>query len=230
MSGPNYLLDITSYLLAHLLHWANAQPPMGYRREFYALKSRLCHRYGQPDGFDVQEIVKPCWGRWGEAGDVCDDARCRKCGGSGIYDRSYVQLQRWQWGAFLFHEPIGRFGGIPRRFPKTKEQPKAVIIGYVRHTDYGRLSSEARLWLYLLTGSWRLLWRDLWSGCCCGRYVYPFLLIQRCLWTMRMVGTVRRCFACQRRYLRRKGWQICWRCRKPRTPVPVSDDDDGIPF
>jgi len=214
-------------LLASLLLWANARPPLIHRREFYALKTALCRRYAQPDGLDLQHIVKPCWGRGGEQGDTCTDCRCRKCNGTGIYDEYYIQLKRWRWNQFVFHEPLPG----QRRDIAPEQAAWPIIEGYIRHQGYGRLSNEAVLWLYLLTGSWHLFWREMTSTCCFGRYGYPLLLLQRVCWSLRKVSTIRQCFYCHRRYLSRRGWQICRRCRStPRRAAMVSNDEDALPF
>lgn len=90
--------------LAIVLKHANSSPPSGdlERKAFYELKSAICAQYGDPDGEDIQHIVKPCWG-YGYMG--CDDD-CSKCGGSSIYSEKWVILQRWKIGGQVFHKPL----------------------------------------------------------------------------------------------------------------------------
>ena len=44
-------------ILAKLLHYANADPPID-RDRFYAVKDRLLSRYGRFEGHELQEIKK----------------------------------------------------------------------------------------------------------------------------------------------------------------------------
>ncbi len=87
--------------LAKVLRHANTSPPSEARQEFYALKQAILEAYGQRDGDDIQEIVKPCWGyRYAPCDEHCD-----KCGGTGTYERKLVHLERWNLGGLVFHRP-----------------------------------------------------------------------------------------------------------------------------
>lgn len=129
-------------ILAWLCHYANADPSFS-SRYFYDLKDRLLRQFAEFRGHDIQEITKKCWG------DKRDDygdwhgcgPRCRRCGGTGVWDRRWVRLQKYaMWARMTFS----------------------------------------------------------WKRCWCGK-LFP-------TW-----GT---------------GWQICKKCRKPKT---VSDQDE-VPF
>ena len=199
-------------ILATLLHYANASPPVN-RTEFYALKDRLCRRYAEFRGHDIQEIRKECWGDqrdvygdWGGCGP-----NCRRCGGTGIFDVRWVRLERWHWFGYVFHRPDG----------DTRIKPDSVQIhGRIEHPNYGRASNEAALWLYLLCGEWRLLWRALKGSRCCGWYWWPLLNVQRVVMELAMLLHWRRCW-CGRRYPTwGSGWQICRKCRNEKQEVP----------
>ena len=201
---------------ATLLHYANSSPPVVGRTEFYALKSRLLKQHGTRDGEDVQHIVAPCWGYYDQSG--CEGAECTKCGGTGIFHETFVRLLRYRWGRYSFHTPIERsytscFGQWP------------TIKGRVEHRRYGRVTSEAVLWLYLLCGEWRLLARALKSSAACGRYFWPLLNVQRAIFRLRLYTNRRRCWCGRSFWTLGSGWQICAACR--HRPVEVSDD---LPF
>lgn len=147
--------------LATLLHYANARPPYFGRVEFYALKDRLLKRFAQRMGTHWQYVKKECWGpySWG-AGCYeqerlgCEGAKCPNCLGDGIYSESWIELEVWRWGPYIFHRPVGQ--GWPNQHPEIPD-----IIGYIRHREVsdGR-ARNARFLLYLLSGEWRLLWLE----------------------------------------------------------------------
>ena len=91
--------------LARVLRTANAYPyGLGDKRSFYTLKQGICETFGRKIGKDVQKITHDCWGpHWGQCGPDCD-----KCGGTGIFEIVYVELERWQVGDCVFHRPVGR--------------------------------------------------------------------------------------------------------------------------
>ena len=142
-------------LLGEVLHVANSRPPFVYKDEFYNLKDTLLCRFGKPDGFDIQHIVKECWecdgGYRSESVNnlgmvVSVKRKCMKCGGSGIYLQFWTRLSRYQIGRRVFHHP-------ERRYYVDPEIPlqRPVIVGYVEHQKYsGYLHTEALLWLSLV--------------------------------------------------------------------------------
>jgi hypothetical protein len=184
------------------------------RTEFYDLKNKLLIRFGHFEGHQIQEIRKHCWGEY-ECG--CKPA-CRRCCGSGIYDLFWVTLERWQWGRFSFHRPVGR----------SRIKPDLVQIhGYIEHKKYGRASGEAVLWLYLFCGEWRRLWRTLTITKCCGWYAWPLLNIQRLIFNGRIFFSWRKCWCGSWFPTWGSGWCVCYKCRLPRARE-VRDED--IPF
>ncbi len=198
------IIRLYSRLLAWLLHYANARPASWTQREFYDLKTRLLKRYADFQGHEIQEIRKECWGGYYTG---CGP-KCTCCGGTGIFDLFWVRLERWQWGRYVFHYPTGR----------TWMRPESVQIrGRIEHAKYGMVSSEAALWLYLLTGELRLLWRSLKNTCSCGRHIWPLLNLQRMI------------FWLTHRFAWRKCWcgSVCFTCRLPKTDK-IRDED--IPF
>lgn len=192
-------------VLRFLLHRANTDPPIAAREEFYRLKDLLLERYATRDGADVQEIVKECWGYSYDY--TCPGSSCTKCGGTGVFDRFYVLLHRYRWGRHVFHRP-----GQRSRF---RGDLTITIRGRIRHARYGRSASEARLWLYALTGEWKLLLRSLTNGASCGWYLWPLLNVQRFGFTISMLPA---------RY-RNWRWQRYWNRERVR---PIEDAE--LPF
>lgn len=206
-------------ILATLLHYANSSPPWNIRH-FYALKHRLLKRYATFLGHDMQEIRKECWGPWNDwdGPSGCPGASCRKCRGTGIYDIRWHRLERWWWLGYTFHVPSG--STIIR--PKTTGP---MIQGRIEHKDYGRLSGEAVLWLYLLCGEWWLLWKAMKSSCACGWYFWPMLNLQRVVMRLSMWLRWHRCYCGKWFPTWGSGWRICKSCRNP-SPAQLEE----IPF
>jgi hypothetical protein len=201
-------------ILATLLHYANASPPTE-RTAFYDLKERLLQRYGTFRGHDLQEIRKPCWGWgwWRDDGGAKCGPKCFRCGGTGIFDLRWVRLERWEWMGYVFHRPAGD--------TRIKPEGHVAIQGRIEHPRYGRASSEAALWLYLLCGEWALLWRALRGSSCCGWYLWPLLNVQRvtmhaALWLSRQ----RCCFCGKTFFTWGSGWQVCKPCRDVPREIP----------
>lgn len=194
-------------LLAKLLHYANAGHP-AFRSEFYALKERLLRKYGTFRGHDLQEIKKECYGEsvgyyeW--AG--CKGTKCRRCGGTGVFDIRWVRLERWEWRGYVFHRPVD-----DTRIPPAVGSVK--IFGRIEHADYGLKSAEAVLWLYVLCGEFRLWARSLRASRYCRPRFWPMLRLQAVVMPLAMWMSWRRCW-CGRRYPTwGSGWQICKKCR-----------------
>jgi hypothetical protein len=205
-------------ITATLLHYANASPPHA-RRAFYAVKDRLLRKYARFTGHQIQEIRKECWGPWNRESDCragCLGEKCPHCRGTGVYDIRWVRLERWQWGKYVFHIPAGDTRTIPSPYP-----PDGMIRGRIEHANYGRKSHEALLWLYLLCGEWRLLWRSLTGACSRGWYWWPLLNVQRVAMNLSMFLSWRKCF-CGRWYPTwGSGWCVCRKCRSlPDEPIP----------
>ncbi len=212
-------------LVARLLHYANASPPFN-KTEFYEVKDRLLKRYGTLTGSDTQEISKDCWGerRWRPQDDWNYDGdednyeqipcgpKCRRCGGTGIFDIRWILLERWRFGRFTFHRPT----------TETRKEPASVSVrGRIEHKDYGRLSNEAALWLYLLTAHFGLFWRTLRSSRTCGWTWFPLLNVQKIVTRIVWKLHFRRCCSCDKRYCTwGSGWQICSRCRNTEALPP----------
>ena len=208
-----------------LLHLANSRPPSVHSREFYDFKRLLLMKRGRRVGEDVQEIIKPCYGRrGGEYGDFdgCTKRPDCRCRGTGIFDRRRYYLQRWQWGGFIFHCPVDVWGGFAHH--------KITITGRIKHKDYGRLSYEAAFWLYLLSGQFRLFWRTFRGSCCYGPYLYPLLNLQRLIFPLTWRLRRERCIYCDRRFFSwGSGWCVCNGCRRRRTENEVENMDE-VPF
>lgn len=201
---------VPGFVLAWLCHYANAGATRSFgRRSFYDLKDRLLRKYGEFCGHDMQEVTKKCWGdRWWNSydGSVACGPTCLRCGGTGIYDRRWVRLQKWRWGRFEFHIPDG----------ETRVRPESVqIVGLVQHPDYGLASREAELWLYLVTLQWSTWWKVLSSSFYCYPRLWPMCRLQKCATWLKIEASRKRCVCGRKFRTRGSGWQICPRCRKP---------------
>lgn len=206
------MMKMSSFLSA-LLHYANTAPPLVGRAAFYELKTKLLARHGTRDGHDWQQVVRPCWGPmrvWGDEG-ACPGEKCSRCGGTGIYNERWYCLDRWTWGRYTFH--------CPRDLSPVNHRPdQPNIVGIIEHPHYGRAANEALLWLYLLCGEWCLLWQQLRSTSCRGRYWWPLLNLQRVTMSLCLLLSQRRCF-CGRWYSTwGTGWRICQQCRRYHEP------------
>jgi hypothetical protein len=145
-------------VLTWLLVRANAKPPSGHPETFYSMKEQLLRRFGRMIGAEWQHIRKTCWSC--EDGVLDDGHYCWKCGGTGIYQQTWVLLQRWELGGAIFHRPVYRTTLDPHEI--------VTIHGYITHPEYHADTEEALLWLALLFD--RRLFRGLlragplWSG------------------------------------------------------------------
>lgn len=215
-------------LIARLLHYANSSPP-SYRTEFYALKERLLKRYGNVVDYQMQEIRKECWGErawnddhgWYDYTGCCKESRCRRCGGTGVFDVKWIQLERWAWCGWTFHIPRGQLYRKPETVPQ--------VVGRIEHKSYGRLSNEAFLWLALLFEP-RLFLRSLRSWKCCGTYYYPLSVLQAVAMPLCMRLSRRRCWCGKMFMTWGSGWQICKACRKRDAERDESFISGDVPF
>jgi len=216
----NFVLSIVpQFILVRLCHLANADSSH-CRNTFYDLKDRLLRQYAKFQGHDIQEITKECWGPWNSFGDNdgCSGKDCPRCGGSGIYDRRWVRLQRWQWGKYTFHIPCG----------DTRIKPDSVqIYGRVKHVDYGKASREAELWLYLVTLNFGMWWKVLSTSSYCKPGWYPMCRLQGWAMWARMSFSWRKCWCGKLFPTWGSGWNICKKCR---TPKAVLEQDNEVPF
>lgn len=209
-------------LLATLLHYANSSPPCN-TTDFYALKERLLKRYGKLIGYDMQEIRKDCWGSYSYREDNhigCQGDCCRQCGGTGIYSIRWHSLERWEWCGFVFHRPAHTL--------YTKPETPVTIHGRIEHKYLGRIHGEAVLWLYLLTGEWRLFWHAMRCSRCCGWVWWPMLNLQKVVMELSMRLRRQRCWCGKMFWTWGSGWQICKKCR--REDARKAELWDEIPF
>jgi hypothetical protein len=204
-----------------LLHLANSDPPF-LRIEFYALKTRLLRKHGTRDGADVQEIIKPCYGKFGnEYGEYlgCVKERDCRCGGTGIFSRRVYGLERWRWGRFIFHVPIDTLPG-----------PLITIRGRIEHRRYGILAREASFWLYLLCGEFGLFFHSLRAGSYCAWKPLPMLILNNLVCAIARKLARHTCIYCRRRFFTGdSGWCVCCRCRQEQD-ARHREIDAEIPF
>lgn len=104
---PRYILD--------LFHYCNSANYCG-KSTFYWLKPRVLKRFGEPDGWDIQQINKECWGCYGDG--------CHRCDGTGIYYSNTYWLLRFRLGDRVYHQPSN---SLPSGLPNS------TIHGKVRH-------------------------------------------------------------------------------------------------
>jgi hypothetical protein len=219
--------------VSRLLWLANSDPPRVRRAEFYAMKDRLLRRWGTRIGQDWQEITRECYACDGTGRYVYlegDSEECRRCGGSGTYDRFWVRLERWDLAGRVFHRPA------ERTYSRPVEPVK--IVGKVRHADVGRASEEACLWLALAFD--RALFRRLMLGSCAldPTWRYPLVTLRKLTFRAGMLARRferRDCHACGRPFrqgFRDRGMRslICGRCTRPRAAAALESDDQTIPF
>lgn len=221
MSAPAHV-RVVAWLLVH----ANADPGIAsQRRDFYALKDRLLKRWGRVVGDDVQEIVDRCWGYYDDG--RCLGRGCGKCGGSGVFSRRRVLLERWEIAGRVFHRPVGPYYG---------DRP-ADIQGRIVHEpwSHSRASVDARLWLALLFDR-RSWWRQMRSSCVYGWQWRPMLALQafvfnaRAVWFPRLVP--RRCYRCSRRFIPLTMSPYAMECRSCAAEMRAFPQlaDDDLPF
>ena len=200
-------------LLATLLHYANAGHP-GQR--LYDLKYYLLRTYARFDGHDLQEIRKECYGQatgyyeW----EGCKGPKCSKCGGTGVFDIRWIRLERWQWCGHVFHVPSG-----DTRIPPDIGTVK--IFGRIEHPNYGLKPSEAELWLYVLCCRWGDLWHALRGSSYCKPRWWPMLNLQWIVFRLAMKLSWKRCWCGKMFPTWGSGWQICRKCRAPKTAEEI---------
>ncbi len=134
-------------LLGLILHHANRRPPILYKTEFYALKTKLLLKRGIRTGTSFQHIKKECF--------RCDHGiyhsrywasyePCWVCSGTGVYEEFWTELANYRLGRYSFHIPIERY----YRQPDFNTEP---IEGYIRHTaPKYYFANECCYWLFLL--------------------------------------------------------------------------------
>lgn len=112
-----------------LLYWANSNPGATCDKQgFYRLKQAICERYGRRDGTDIQQIRRECWDCGGTGRDWIEEDYCSRCGGDGVYEWVYVELERWRVGQKVFHRPVGRV------FDEHRKR-NASISGLIKHKE-----------------------------------------------------------------------------------------------
>lgn len=177
-------------MIGRLLYLANARPPRGkdHKQRFYAMKQRICQRFGSLDGFDVQHFVgKQCFGCDGSGVHYYwsgDRDYCWRCGGSGWFKRErWVVLARWRIGVRIFHQP----SGVSYETPSLPLR-RTTIEGFIEHDYHGFWHDEAAMWLALLF-DWKLLGMLLAEGttyCKWPRWLGPMVQLKQ------LIGVARR--------------------------------------
>lgn len=201
------------FVLARLLAAANRG---SWDPEFYSVKDALLRRFGRSDGFDVQEITHACWGyrHYG-----CDDD-CEKCGGTGVFSRRWVFLERRLWCGCVFHVP---------RETVFERPPRVDIVGRIPKTRT-LASREAELWLYLLCGQFAMFVDRITNSSVSCPWWYPLCSIQRVgMWARSTLGRSR-CYCGRRFWAFGSDEFACRKCRSEASRFAGPHVDDEIPF
>lgn len=172
--------------IERMLHIANTRPAM--RTEFYALKKRILEARGQRDGYDLQHFDgKICFacdgaGEWyhpsGDYGDVCE-----RCWGTGYWRLPRVViLDRYRFGKYRFHvprdEPIYHKATI-QNLIDSEGAANNQIKGFVEHRYIDGSAPElSMVWLFLIYGQWKAIWKWLTSSRRHGWQWHPFFILQ----------------------------------------------------
>ena len=218
-------------MIGKLLYLANSRPPSGKDRKerFYAMKQRICERFGTPDGFDVQHFAgKRCFSCYGTGiyrSEYSDYQNyCYKCNGSGWFKRErWVVLKRWRIGQRIFHQPDGVSYEAPN-------PPLRTIEGFIEHAYHGFWHEEAAMLLALMFDR-ELLGMLLAEGstyCKWPRWLGPMVQLKQ------VVGVTRRMYRSMKQRCDTCGchtWSVftnrCQRCKALRENMAPSSD---IPF
>jgi hypothetical protein len=215
-----------SRLIGYMLRCANASPPYNQRNEFYAMKDRICRRFGKLVGEDLQHIIKHCY--------TCEDTpgkygtqSCHRCDGTGIFDEAFYILERWDVGGYIFHRPKSRYSCVP------PEGMSVTIKGHIRHDRVGRfVHLECQILLALIFDR-RLAYTLLFNNPSYqfGWTICPMSNISRLAWIIRQFAGrfVRHECYCGRTYRKwfdRANWLVCRKCRAKS----YQDIDIQIPF
>lgn len=129
----SYRGDMNRYF-QKLFYQANAESYSQKRSLFYPLKHRLLQRYGTPDGWDRQEIVKICYtcdgtGVYVNGWGICDE--CWHCN-NGIYSQKLIRLSRYRLGDRVYHVPCLQ---APDKHDTTYNNIIIGIIGTIQHNE-----------------------------------------------------------------------------------------------
>lgn len=120
-----------NHYFQELFYQANAGVYPQKRSLFYPLKHTLLQRYGTPDGWDRQKIVKICYrcdgtGVYVNGWGICDE--CWHCH-HGVYSQRLIGLDRYKLGDYVYHVPRLR---SPESNDTTFNQQ---IDGLIQHGD-----------------------------------------------------------------------------------------------
>ena len=145
--------SIKKNALAWLLHQANRG---SCSPEYYKIKTKLLRKFGSPAGFDLQFIEgKKCWSCGGtgihnkydwRTGRIYDRDECWSCSGTGYYKFPvWNTLQRFDFGKYTFHQPIGR-----TYFKKPNVISDGIILGFIEHqsSDYSEFAGTVLFLIY----------------------------------------------------------------------------------
>lgn len=147
-------------LISTLLYHANKYPYLVDKKRFYEIKSALVRMYGKSIGYDLQYIegksCHACYGtgnheKYGWHGEVYGVEDCWHCDGDGWYKNpQYNILERYQFGKYVFHQPIKRFYS-KRAFDESvyAVEVSERIEGYIKHSKGNRFLAHLFCFIYM---------------------------------------------------------------------------------
>jgi hypothetical protein len=136
-------------LLAHLFRVANANGNPWW----YHIKGLLLDPYAVRDGYDVQRIEAVCHTCYGTGQH--DHGECWDCN-NGVHHVVRYILLRWSFEGLTFHRP-GQKLVSDGHFESARAGAQNVFTSRLAHRDIDPATSqEARLWILVLTGIYKL--------------------------------------------------------------------------
>lgn len=147
-----FIHNLKISVLAFLVHHANR---LGSDSQFYRIKSELLLKFGQRDGYDLQEFSgRECFTCDG-SGQVLpwydgDDTECSRCNGTGYWRLPcYIVLDKFKLGKYSFHTPQNKVysTSVPGEL---REGAKKTFHTYIAHTPDKRFAKASKLILFLI--------------------------------------------------------------------------------
>lgn len=136
-------------MLGDLVYIVNSNDQI--KQAFYPTKDKILHKYGTPDGYDVQHLTKKCYKCNGTGYKELE--KCYSCN-NGIFDNVWCELKRYTLGGHLFHSFSKRY-----TFPVTMnmrygspypQDIRTFIDGYIVHEETNYNQAVEIFYLLLL--------------------------------------------------------------------------------
>lgn len=158
-------------LLAHLCRIANANRNPWW----YHIKDHLLQTYAVRDGYDVQRIEANCHTCYGTG--QTEHGECWNCT-DGIHHVVRYILLRWNFEGITFHRPGTKLVS-EQHFEHARAGAQNVFTSRLAHRDISPATSqEARLWILILTGIYKLHQPSRWHLPVRFHYLRPWHILQ----------------------------------------------------